>query len=187
MAQPKNKKRRRSSQKRRANGGSSATRPPAPAPPKAAAAKGASSGRTGAGPVRGGTPSLKSRREEAPKPIWAPIPVTEVLILIGLIVAAIGLAKGAAPMVIGGLVILGAASTELAAREHLAGYRSHSGMLGGLAAVVVTAAIGFGVDALGASVPVWALLAVAVIVFLLAFSGARRVFRRRTGGLSFRV
>lgn len=60
-------------------------------------------------------------------------------------------------------------------------------MLGGLAAVVVTAALGFGLDALGASVPVWALLAVAVIVFLLAFSGARRAFRRRTGGLSFRV
>lgn len=130
---------------------------------------------------------MKSRHEEAPKPIWAPIPVTEVLILVGLVVAVIGLVSGSAPMVIGGLVILGAASTELAAREHFAGYRSHSGMLAGLAAVVATAVVAFGVDALGASVPVWALLALAVVVFLLTFTGMRRAFRRRTGGLSFRV
>ena len=71
---------------------------------------------------------------------------------------------------------------ELALREHLAGFRSHSTLLAGVAAfVVVTAvALGLGPNTLGV------LLIIGGLVFGGSFYALRQLFLRRSGGLSFR-
>ncbi len=169
MAAPKKKSRSRAARKRRAAAAK-------PTPPAAAARP----------VVPAGLPSIKARREEAPKPLWHPWPITELLILTGLVVAVIGLIGGTLAMTLGGLVILGSASTELAYREHVAGYRSHSAMLATVIAVVGTTAVAFGASRIGLYLPPWALAVLALASFGALFGLLRRGFRRRTG-LSFRV
>ncbi len=166
-----NKKRRSRSRKRKSGGAS-----PKPSP-KAAGQRPV---------VQAGVPSLKARREEAPKALWHPLPITELLILVGIVVAVIGLVGGGIPMTIGGLVILGSASTELAYREHFAGYRSHSAMLASVVAVIGVTAVAFLGSRIGVNVPPWLLAVAAIGVFGGLFVVLRRGFRRRTG-LSFRV
>jgi hypothetical protein len=172
VAGPSKKRRSRASRKRKAAG----ARPKPPQSPT-----------TEPRPVvPAGVPSLKARREEAPKPLWHPWPITELLILVGLVVAVIGLIGGSIPTTIGGLVILGSASTELAYREHFAGYRSHSAMLASAAAVVGITAVAFLGSRIGVSIPPWLLAVAAIATFGGLFVVLRRGFRRRTG-LSFRV
>jgi hypothetical protein len=81
-----------------------------------------------------------------------------------------------------GLAVASLGGLELSVREHLAGYRSHTSLLAGACAFAVVSllAIGPGPHVLGA------LLAIGVAVFGASFFGLRRLFRRRSGGLSFR-
>jgi TRAP-type C4-dicarboxylate transport system permease large subunit len=73
------------------------------------------------------------------------------------------------------------AGLEVALREHLGGYRSHSLILSGVAAIASIAVLFFaGVDRA-------TLLPVAVVVFAVAFAIWRAVFKRRSGGVGFRV
>ncbi|MGI8439092.1 MAG: hypothetical protein ACR2NV_02645, partial [Thermoleophilaceae bacterium] len=87
-------------------------------------------------------------------------------------------------MILAALVLGSIVGLELSAREHLAGYRPHSTLLAGVAAVVVMAALvystGYGVLTPYLVVPIGAL------VFVPCFILLRRTFRRRSGGLSFR-
>ena len=136
--------------------------------------------------VQAGIPSLKASRDEAPKALWHPLPITELLILVGIVLAVVGLINGSIPTTIGGLVILGSASTELAYREHFAGYRSHSAMLASAVAVIGVTAVAFLGSRIGVSIPPWLLGVAAIVVFGGLFVVLRRGFRRRTG-LSFRV
>jgi hypothetical protein len=83
-----------------------------------------------------------------------------------------------------GLALGSLAGLELAIREHFAGYRSHTMLLAGMAAVVVLAFLFFvGPTAL----PPTARIAVAVAVFALIAWGLVVAFRRRSGGHAFRV
>ena len=67
-------------------------------------------------------------------------------------------------------------------REHVTGYRSHSSLLAGALAIAVIVALG-----LGAGVKTLGVLLIAGgVAFVLAVFGLRAVFRRRSGGLSFR-
>jgi hypothetical protein len=79
-------------------------------------------------------------------------------------------------------VIAALGGLELAVREHLAGFRSHATLLAGAAAfaVVTVLAIGPGPNTLGV------LLIIGALVFAASFYGLRQLFRRRSGGLSFR-
>src|SRR5262249_54831767 len=139
-----------------------------------------------AGPARRRPPTTRrARLEEAPKPMWAPFPLTEVCILIGLIVLVIALVGGGAPrgpLIIFGLGVVTVATLELALRGPLAGYRSHSALLAGIAAMVVAAPLAAFVKPAKAVV-----LIVAAVVFLLVLQLMREVFRRRTGGMSWRA
>ena len=81
-----------------------------------------------------------------------------------------------------GLALASLGGLELSLREHLAGYRSHSTLLAGAAALAVASALALGP---GPHV-LWALLIVAAVVFGLAFYGLRELFKRRSGGLGFR-
>ena len=74
------------------------------------------------------------------------------------------------------------ATVELALREHLAGYRSHSALLAGSRALIVAVPLAAFVRP-----PKAVVLVVAAVVFLLILQALREVFRRRSGGMSWRA
>jgi hypothetical protein len=122
---------------------------------------------------------------ERPQPPWAPLPLSELVILIGIVVMVWGFLSGAdqgEQRVAAGLLLASLGGGELALREHLAGYRSHSALLAGVAAFAVVTAVAL---ALG-PVKVWVLLVAGAAVFASAFYGMRELFKRRSGGLGFR-
>lgn len=83
-----------------------------------------------------------------------------------------------------GLVLGSLAGLELSAREHFAGYRSHTTLLAGACAVAsVAAALALGGQSL--SIPV--ALAIGLSAGGLAAFGLIMSFRRRSGGASFRL
>jgi hypothetical protein len=123
----------------------------------------------------------KSGRPAAP---WGNFPLSELVILLGIVLIVWGALRGEGgeEMLVSGLVIASLGGGELALREHLAGYRSHSSLLAGVAAFVSVsvAALGFG------PVRVWVLAVVGGAVFAGTFYAMRELFKRRSGGLSFR-
>lgn len=80
----------------------------------------------------------------------------------------------------GALVLSTAATLEFTLREHLAGYRSHSALLAGLAAVTV----GAGLFVLGLSRP--AVILAGAGVFTAGLLGFRELFKQRSGGAGWR-
>lgn len=74
------------------------------------------------------------------------------------------------------------ASGELALREHFAGYRSHSGLIAAIVAIVAAAPL-----YLLTGVPAEAILVVSALVFAIAFKLLRDLFAERSGGLKFRA
>ncbi len=96
-------------------------------------------------------PSSASRRSrspaaptygERPNAPWHPLPISELLILVGAIAAALGLARsghdsaGGGRLLLVGLVAVGVGTIEVTLREHRSGYRSHTMMLAGLLVLV---------------------------------------------------
>jgi hypothetical protein len=133
---------------------------------------------------RAATPAPRRRTSDRPTAPWGSFPLSELIIFLGLILILWGAARGSGgeEMLAAGLVIASLGGGELALREHMAGYRSHTTLLaGGAAFVAVTVvALGFG------PVKVWVLLALGVLVFAGTFYAMRELFKRRSGGLGFR-
>lgn len=130
------------------------------------------------------TATYKARREDAPQPPWAPFPLTELCILLSIVLLGLGfLADGDRRGVLlgGGFVLVTLSAGELSAREHFAGFRSHSSLLAGIVAVLV--AVPFWL----APIPQVVVLAAGVVAFVLALLGFRRAFMRRSGGVGFRA
>jgi hypothetical protein len=130
-------------------------------------------------------PARRRPASDRPQAAWGSFPLSELVILIGIVVMVWGFLSGrdkGDERVAAGLLIASLGGGELALREHLAGYRSHSALLAGVVAfVVVTAvALGFG------PVKVWVLLLAGAAVFAAAFYAMRELFKRRSGGLGFR-
>jgi hypothetical protein len=156
-------------------------RPPAARDASAPAAPRAPAQRAPAPPR---APTWRARMDEAPKAVWSPFPLTELCILLSLVLITIGFLAGGdrrGVLLAGGFALVTLAAGELAVREHFAGYRSHSGLLAGICAIL-------------AALPVWLLpisqivvLAVGVAVFFLAFVQLRRAFVRHSGGVGFRA
>src|SRR4051794_31294322 len=124
------------------------------------------------------------RADQRPKPPWHPVPLVELAVLVGIILLVVGMiehdtAKGRIAMVFG-LALASLAGFDTAAREHFAGFRSHSTLLAGLPAVVAVTVLGLA----GAGLPV--LLAAGGLVFAGVFWAARRAFRARAG-VAFKV
>ncbi len=136
-------------------------------------------------PRTSGTKSRRAHLDEAPQPPWAPFPLTEICIFVGLVVLAVALLGGGGsrgPLLVFGLSVVTLATLELALREHFAGYRSHSALLAGITAMLVAAPL-----ALFARPPRGAVLIVGAVIFLLGLQLFREVFRRRAGGMSWRA
>ena len=95
---------------------------------------------------------------------------------------AIGLI-GQIPTAIGiGVVLGGLGGLEVSAREHFAGYRSHTTLLAGTAFVLVVGGLLY-----LAHLVLAVCLAAGAVVFVAAFLALRRAFQRASGGLSFRA
>jgi hypothetical protein len=127
----------------------------------------------------------RARMAEAPKAPWSPFPLVElcVLVAIVLIVAGVltdGPRRGA--LLACGIALASLAGLELSVREHFAGFRSHSALLAGAAAVLVVLPL-----YLATGLPQIVLLAIAAGVFALGFVALRLAFQARTGGMGFRI
>lgn len=127
----------------------------------------------------------KARLDEAPKAAWSPFPLTELCILLGMILMAVGLftTGNNRGLILGsGVILLTMASGELAVREHFAGYRSHSGLISAIGAVAAATPL-----YLLTNVPPEAILVASAIVFGIGFKVLRDLFADRSGGLKFRA
>ena len=130
-------------------------------------------------------PSRRPPSSERPPAAWGSFPLSELVILLGIVVMVWGFLSGrdrGEERVAAGLLLASLGGGELALREHLAGFRSHSALLAGVAAfaVVTALALAFG------PVKVWVLLIAGAAVFGAAFYWMRELFKRRSGGLGFR-
>jgi hypothetical protein len=132
---------------------------------------------------RGGRPSIEDR----PPAPWGSFPLVELVVLssIGLFVAGV-IVRGTrgGVMVICALVLGSLAGLELSIREHLAGFRSHTTLLAGVAGVAAGMITFF---AAGRDAGRVAFLPVGLLVFAGAFWFLRQTFKRRSGGLGFRA
>ena len=135
-------------------------------------------------------PSAPARRparltDERPKAPWHPVPLVELSVFVGLVLIVVGFVTGVGSdggrlALLCGLVLASLGGLDTALREHFAGFRSHSSVLGGLPAVLVAGGLFFG------RAPWAAVVAAGVVTFAVAFWWFRLAFRRRSGGLSFR-
>ena len=133
---------------------------------------------------RAASAAPRRKTSDRPRAPWGSFPLSELVILLGLVFILWGAARGSGgeEMLAAGLVIASLGGGELALREHLAGYRSHTSLLAGVAAFVAITiiALGFG------PVRVAVLIVVGVLVFAGTFYWMRELFKRRSGGLGFR-
>ena len=113
------------------------------------------------------------------------MPLVELCVLAGLVLIVVALVRGgdrAGLLLACGVALASLAGLELSIREHFAGYRSHTTVLAGAAAVLTAVPLFF-----FTGVPQPVLLVVAVLVFAAAFVPLRRAFRARSGGVGFRA
>ncbi len=126
--------------------------------------------------------SKKAKIDERPPAPWGSFPLAELTVLAGIVMLAIGLI-GQIPTAIGiGVVLGGLGGLEVSAREHFAGYRSHTTLLAGTAFVLVVGGLLY-----LAHLVLAVCLAAGAVVFVAAFLALRRAFQRASGGLSFRA
>jgi hypothetical protein len=113
-----------------------------------------------------------------PPPPWYPLPLSELLILIGAIGAVVGLSRGeaygAAPLTAGlAAVLIG--TLEVTLREHLSGYRSHALIISALPVIALDAALTLVLSPLATGARV-AILAVDVALFAFLYKLLRARF-----------
>ena len=148
---------------------------------RAAAAQAAEADRGAGGPARSaGTGSV----DRPPAP-WGSFPLSELVVLLALLLGVAGLivwGDRGRTMVAAAAALGSLAGLELAIREHFGGYRSHSTLLAAAAAIASM----IGLLLLLGNVLLGVVVAVGALAFAVVFWALRRVFRRRSGGLSFR-
>jgi len=118
-------------------------------------------------------------------PPWAPFPLSELLVLGGTVMIVWGLFdwEGGGQTRVGvGLAVAALGGLEVAVREHVAGYRSHTTLLAAITGLLCSSVVA----ATGLATRLWQL----ALVFALAMAGSfvplQRLFVRRSGGLWFR-
>ncbi len=100
----------------------------------------------------------------------------------GIVALVVGIASKN-PTAIGiGVVLAALGGLEVSAREHFAGYRSHTTLLAGVVFVLVTGALFY-----LAGLVLAACLAAGAASFAASFYFLRRAFQKASGGLSFKA
>jgi hypothetical protein len=82
-----------------------------------------------------------------PDAIWAPFPLTEIGMAVGLVLFVLGFASSAPALFAAGVGVLVVVVAELCLREHLSGFRSHSILLGLLPVTAVHLGVVYLADA----------------------------------------
>lgn len=124
------------------------------------------------------------RRDRAPTPPWGAFPLVELAVLAAIALGIAGFVVGGGTggvLLVGAILIGSAAGLEVAVREHLAGYRSHTLVLSGSVAVATMIALTL------LRVDREVTLPVALAVLVVAFVALRELFKRRSGGLGVKV
>ena len=122
------------------------------------------------------------RADERPPAPWGSFPLAELSVLAGIVALVVGVVSKS-PTAIGiGVVLAALGGLEVSAREHFAGYRSHTTLLAGTVFVLVTGALFY-----LAGLILAICLAAGAITFLASFYFLRRAFQRASGGLSFKA
>jgi hypothetical protein len=129
-------------------------------------------GRPGPSPAKGTSPVARTFGER-PRAAWHPLPLSEILILVGAIGAAIGLSRGFSGLhlMLAGIVAVALGTIEVTLREHRSGFRSHTLLLSLLPVVVLHSATVLLVAAF-TTAPRWlnaGLLVLDVALFLVLF------------------
>lgn len=135
-------------------------------------------------PARSSSRPPRGLRREAPTPPWGSFPLVELCALAAIVVGVWGLlrgGRGGAVMLTVAAMLGSVAGLEVAIREHLGGFRSHTVVLAGTCAIGTVALLFF------AGVQRPALLPVAAIVFAGAAFGFWTLFKRRSGGVGVKV
>ena len=118
--------------------------------------------------------------DERPPAPWGRFPLVEIVILCGIVALIAGLVTGGPrgrTLLLVGLTLGALGGLELSIREHFAGYRSHTTLLAGAAAIAVLAVLAFGAPSLWFPIA----LAIAVAVFAGLAVALTRAFQRRSG------
>jgi hypothetical protein len=140
-------------------------------------AQAAAKGNTRPAPRRG-----RPDPADRPPAPWGSAPLGELTTLIGIGLMVWGVASGSNVRIGVGLLVAALSGLELALREHLHGFRSHSALLSGVATFIVVTilALGPGPHLLGL------LVIIGAAAFGASFYGFRALFKSRSGGLGFR-
>jgi len=142
----------------------------APAPPPARAADPPAT-----------TAARRSRRDAAPEAPWGSFPLVELCALAGIALGVWGIATRNGVLLTGAAFLGSVAGLEVALREHLGGYRSHTLVLTGTVTVATLALL------LLAGVPHATVLIAGPAVVVAGLVGFRQLFKRRSGGAGMRV
>lgn len=124
----------------------------------------------------------RTRADERPPAPWGSFPLAELTVLAGIVTLVAGVATRS-PTAIGvGVVLAGLGGLEVSAREHFAGYRSHTTLLAGTVFVLVTGGLYY-----LAGLILAICLAVGAATFATSFYALRHAFQKASGGLSFKA
>jgi uncharacterized membrane-anchored protein len=124
---------------------------------------------------------------ERPQAPWHPLPLSELLILVGLIGAIVAWLRGPADnetLLVAAIAAVAIGTVEVTLREHLSGFRSHTLMLSVIPAIVLHSAVVLVTLAVSDRVPRWLQLALlpidlALVVVCFKLLRARYVDARR--------
>lgn len=137
-------------------------------------------------------PGAGRSRSDLPPAPWSPFPLTELVVLIGIVcfvwgAFTFGSDRGRL-LLFAGMVLGSLGGLEVSVREHFAGRKSHTTLLAGAVGVTCMVALVFAFAILaGASVAGYTTAIVLGLgAFLIAFRLFRDAFRKRSGGLTFR-
>ncbi len=120
--------------------------------------------------------------EDRPPPIWGNIPVTQAAVLGGIILLVMGMVQSNPVPAFAGLALGSIGGLELSIREHFTGYRSHTTLLAGTVFIVVVALTFF-----LAKLVLWVCLLIGLAFALPAGWLILQAFKRKSGGLNYRV
>ena len=99
--------------------------------------------------ARGGAGGAKARGDDVrrPEPVWAPFPLTEIGMGVGIAIFGIGYLTTNNWLIAVGAIVLAVVVAELCVREHFAGFRSHALLLAALTVVAAHSLVFAVVDA----------------------------------------
>ncbi len=120
--------------------------------------------------------------DDRPPAPWGSFPLAELTVLAGIIALVVGVIGKDVTAIGIGVVLAALGGLEVSAREHFAGYRSHTTLLSGVVFVLVTGALFYLANQILAIC-----LGAGAVAFAASFYALRRAFQKASGGLSFKA